>query len=201
MPAGIVEAGVGKDVVMRTYIWAAAAMLLIVMPIGASHEDEVKPEQLKKMYDDALAQLKAAQDRKAELAKETESLTAKVTELQKQLAAAQEQVTSLKREVADSADKTYYLRAYHAAWQRFLSNYPELTLKWKAYLGRGAFSLPSDFPDYPLFDWVDLRSEDSASAEPRPRIRNRTGSPNEARAAAVGASKLTRIGENDKFTI
>jgi uncharacterized protein YdcH (DUF465 family) len=137
-------------------------MLLIVMPVGARAEDDVKPEQLKKMYDDALAQLKAAQDRKAELAKENDALNAKVTELQKQLAASQEQVASLKNEVAESADKTYYLRAYHAAWQRFLSNYPELTLKWKAYLGHGVFSLPSDFPEYPLFDWVDLRGDDSA---------------------------------------
>jgi hypothetical protein len=137
-------------------------MLLIVMPVGARAEDEVKPEQLKKMYDDALAQLKAAQDRKAELAKENDALTAKVTELQKQLAASQEQIASLKREATESADKTYYLRAYHAAWQRFISNYPELTLKWKAYLGHGAFSLPADFPEYPLFDWVDLHGDDSA---------------------------------------
>src|SRR5258708_6417152 len=116
---------------MRTTLLAAAIALFLIIPAGAFADEEVKPEQLKKMYDDALAQLKAAQDRKAELAKENDSLNAKVQELQKQLAIAQDQVQSLKTEVADNADRTYFLRAYHAAWQRFLARSPELMARWK----------------------------------------------------------------------
>jgi len=54
----------------------------------ARAQDEPKPDQLKRMYDDALAQLKQAQDRKNELAAENDKLNAKLTDLQKQLDAA-----------------------------------------------------------------------------------------------------------------
>jgi len=148
---------------MRTYLWAAAAVLLFAVPATSFADDEVKPEQLKKMYDDALGQLKAAQDRKAELVKENESLTAKVADLQKQLAAAQDQVQTLKHEVADTADRTYYLRAYHAAWQKFLTRYPEVMARWKLYLGHSELTMSFDFPDVPLLNFGDLSSPDSDS--------------------------------------
>jgi septal ring factor EnvC (AmiA/AmiB activator) len=141
---------------MRTYFWAAAAVLLLAVPASSFADDEVKPEQLKKMYDDALGQLKAAQDRKAELAKENESLTAKVADLQKQLAASQDQVLTLKREVADNADRTYYLRANHAAWQKFLDRYPEVMARWKLYLGHSELTMSFDFTQIPMLGLGDL---------------------------------------------
>ena len=70
---------------MRARTWALMALLLSATVAVA--QDAPKPEQLKKMYDDALAQLKAAQDRKNELAMQNEQLTAKSAELQKQLEA------------------------------------------------------------------------------------------------------------------
>ena len=142
---------------MRTTLLAAAIALFLIIPAGALADEEVKPEQLKKMYDDALAQLKAAQDRKAELAKENDSLTAKVQELQKQLAIAQDQVQSLKTEVADNADRTYFLRAYHAAWQQFLARSPELMARWKSYLGQSALVMPAGSSDFRGLDLSDLR--------------------------------------------
>jgi septal ring factor EnvC (AmiA/AmiB activator) len=153
---------------MRTTFLAAIIALLLAIPASSFAEDEVKPEQLKKMYDDALGQLKAAQDRKAELAKENESLTAKVQELQKQLAAAQDQVQSLKTEVADNADRTYYLRAYRAAWQQFLARSPELLARWKNYLGHSALAMPADSSEFLRLDLVDLKiaySKDNDAAD------------------------------------
>jgi septal ring factor EnvC (AmiA/AmiB activator) len=150
---------------MRTYLWAAAAVLLFAVPATSFADDEVKPEQLKKMYDDALGQLKAAQDRKAELAKENESLGAKVADLQKQLAAAQDQVQTLKREVADSSDRTYYLRAYHAAWQKFLTRYPEVMARWKLYLGHSELTMSFDFTGIPLLNFTDSSSSDETAAD------------------------------------
>ncbi len=70
---------------MRGCVIVMAAILLMTAAAGA--DEPLKPEQLKKAYDDALVQLKAAQDRKAELAKENEALAAKVEDLKKQLAA------------------------------------------------------------------------------------------------------------------
>jgi septal ring factor EnvC (AmiA/AmiB activator) len=124
------------------------AMVLLLMPAVISRGDEpVKPEQLKKAYDDALVQLKAAQDRKAELAKENDALSAKVEELKKQLAESQAQVESLKHDVSDSEEKTFYLRSYHAAWQSFMRRYPEVMARWKLYLGDSMMCVPREMPD------------------------------------------------------
>ena len=98
-------------------------------------QDEPKANQLKKMYDDALAQLKAVQDRRNELAKENEALAERVKALETQVAAAQSELTTLKLAAAGVAEKTFYLRAHYAAWQGFLERYPDLLAKWRGYLG------------------------------------------------------------------
>ena len=106
---------------------------LILSGLGYA-ADTPAPDQLKKMYDDALVQLKSAQDRKNELAKENEDLKAKAEEAGKDLAVSQAQVQDLKREVADNAEKDFYLRAYHAAWENFLRRNPELLMRWKMFI-------------------------------------------------------------------
>ncbi len=117
---------------MRLLAGVLAGILLFS---GISYAaDTPTPDQLKKMYDDALVQLKSAQDRKNELAKENEDLKAKTEELTKDLAASQAQVQDLKREVADNAGKDFYLRAYHAAWENFLRQYPQVLAKWKLFM-------------------------------------------------------------------
>lgn len=108
--------------------------------------DTPSPDQLKKMYDDALVQLKSAQDRKNELAKENEDLKAKAEELGKDLAASQAQLQDLKREVADNAEKNFYLRAYHTAWENFLRQNPELLAKWKSFLQSDIAAAPQRIP-------------------------------------------------------
>jgi hypothetical protein len=90
-------------------------------------------------------------------------LTAKVADLQKQLAASQDQLQSLKHEVADNADRTYYLRAYHAAWQKFLTRYPEVMARWKLYLGHSELTMSFDFPEIPLLNLSDTSSTESDS--------------------------------------
>ena len=113
----------------------AGVLAGILLFSGLSYAaDTPTPDQLKKMYDDALVQLKSAQDRKNELAKENEDLKAKTEDLAKDLAASQAQVQDLKRDVADNAGKDFYLRAYHAAWENFLRQYPEVLVKWKMFI-------------------------------------------------------------------
>src|SRR5258708_34992366 len=83
-------------------------------------EDEPKPDQLKQMYQDTLAQLKSAQERKTQLAAENEQLKAKVAELEKQLAATQAKSAELEKQAAGFAEKTFFLRSHYAAWQELL---------------------------------------------------------------------------------
>lgn len=110
--------------------------LLIVLLCGVAYaQDEPKPDQLKKMYDDTLVQLKSAQERKNELAKENEKLNARVAELQKQN-------ESLRREAAGSADKTYMLRSHFAAWEAFISKYPAISARWKVFMEADVLATP-----------------------------------------------------------
>ena len=133
---------------MRLSLWALAVVLLAIPAHVLHAADAPNPDQLKKMYDDTLVQLKAAQDRKNELAKENENLKAKVDDLNKQLAAAQAQIQDLRRAVADNADRTFYLRSYHAAWQVFLERYPDLMVRWKMFLERDASGTTPYFPAF-----------------------------------------------------
>ena len=118
---------------MRALVWAVAVLLALSAGLALA-QDAANPEQLKKLYDDALAQLKAAQDRKNELATQNEQLNTKVQELQKQLDQVRGEVLELKRHDAESAEKSFFLRSHYAAWQSFVENYPELKARWKRFL-------------------------------------------------------------------
>jgi peptidoglycan hydrolase CwlO-like protein len=136
---------------MRTLVWAVMAVALTAgAATFAFAQDAANPEQLKKLYDDALTQLKAAQDRKNELATQNEQLTAKVAELQKQLDAARGEMLELKRQDAESAEKSFYLRSHHAAWQTFVERYPELKARWKKFLDKDILAEGNELPQ--LFD-------------------------------------------------
>lgn len=141
-----------KGKTMRWLIFVMATLIAATaVPMRA--DEPVKPEQLKKAYDDALVQLKAAQDRKAELAKENEALAAKVEELKKQVANSQTQIDSMKKQIADNDDRTFYLRSYQAAWQAFIRRYPEVMARWKLYLSDSLLSVPQELPDLLNPDW------------------------------------------------
>ena len=124
--------------------WAILAGLTSAS--AARAEDPPKPDQLKQMYDDALGQLKAAQERKNQLAAENEQLKAKVADLQKQLDAAQLQASTLQHEADSYAEKTYNLRSHYAAWQEFLRRYPQLKNRWKVFMENDQLSPPMDLP-------------------------------------------------------
>ena len=123
---------------MRPYVWVVTALALTGGLCGpgpsALAQDGSNPEQLKKLYDDALAQLKAAQDRKNELATQNEQLTAKLAALQKEVDGLRTEMVELKRRDAESAEQTFHLRSYHAAWTTFIDRYPELKVKWTRFL-------------------------------------------------------------------
>jgi predicted nuclease with TOPRIM domain len=102
-------------------------------------QDQPNPEELNRKYQDALTQLKAAQDRKNELATENEKLTARVAELEKQIEQA-------KRESATFAEQTYQLRVQYAAWQSFLQIHPAMLARWRLFLE----SSPLAFPQVPM---------------------------------------------------
>lgn len=133
-------------------VWLA----VLLMWLGAATvlaQEPPQPAELQKMYDDALAQLKAAQDRKNELGIENESLKARIAELEKQMGDAQATVATLQASVAASADQTFFYRSYYAAWQVFLGEYPYLKAQWKYFLENGLLSVPHQGPDFMDSDW------------------------------------------------
>ena len=136
---------------MRALAWAMTAVALTIGTVGSGlvfAQDATNPEQVKKLYADALAQLKAAQDRKNELATQNEQLTAKVAELQKQLDQARGDMLELRRQDAENAEKSFYLRSHHAAWQTFVGRYPELKARWKQFLEKDVLATGNDLPEF-----------------------------------------------------
>ena len=135
---------------MRTLAWAVTAIALTIGVAGTGlvlAQDANNPDQLKKLYADALAQLKAAQDRKNELATQNEQLAAKAAELQKQLDQARGEMLELRRLDAENAERSFYLRSHQAAWQTFVDRYPELKARWKSFLEKDVLAAGNDLPD------------------------------------------------------
>ncbi len=133
-------------------LWIVVLVLVSGVARGA---DTVKPEDLKKLYDDTLVQLKAAQDRKSQLAAENEKLTAHITDLEKQLAAQNSQIEDLRRQVTLFADRTYFLRSHYAAWLQFIEANAPIRLQWDLFLEQigviGPGAEPAFFdPNWPL---------------------------------------------------
>jgi len=136
---------------MRWWLRSAARMgaaAVLACATVVSAQETPSPDELQKMYDDALVQLKAAQDRKNELGIENEQLKGKIAELEQKLTEAQTTNESLQAEVNSAADRTYFLRSYYAAWQRFLERYPQLKTQWDVFLERGPLTAPHDLPDF-----------------------------------------------------
>jgi predicted nuclease with TOPRIM domain len=124
-----------------TWLMALAALVLVDGGLGvcgggarASAQEQPKYEVLKKMYDDAIGSLKAAQETKSQLAAKNEELTKQVADLQKQLEVVAKDREELARQNAANAEKTFTLRANYAAWQEFLKRYPSLNARWKAFM-------------------------------------------------------------------
>lgn len=140
---------------MRTVIWLLVGLL--ISATASLAEDKPNPDQLKKAYDDALVQLKSAQDSKNALAKQNTELTKEVEDLKKQLAASGGQIQDLRRQVADNDEKTFELRSFYAVWKSFMHVHPDLLVQWKLFLADDALSTPRDplrliDPNWLLFD-------------------------------------------------
>jgi predicted nuclease with TOPRIM domain len=114
--------------------------LLVLSLSGTSAlalQDAGNVEQLKKMYEDALQQLRVAQDRKNELAQENERLMARIGELEQKL-------SLMTAQAAEFHERTLFLRAHHVAWKRFLARDPELRARWQLFLERDGDAVPGE---------------------------------------------------------
>lgn len=104
---------------------------------GFSAQDGQSVGELKRMYDDAVAQLRSAQDRKNALASENEKLQKELAELRARVAPLEARNAQLERDAADYAENTYRLRATSAAWKEYLRLHPDVRAGWNAHLDGG----------------------------------------------------------------
>lgn len=131
------------------------AAVFALVPCSAARGQE-NPEQLKKAYDDALMQLRAAQERKNQLAAENDKLKQQIEALRGELAVAKAGVEEMKRVEAGYAEKTFTLRSHYVAWQQFMKVNPELTDRWRQFLGNNFLTASRPAPqdvldrDWPL---------------------------------------------------
>jgi septal ring factor EnvC (AmiA/AmiB activator) len=128
-----------------------AALLALWLAAAASGQEVRKAADWEKMYQDASAQLRAAQDRKSELSAENTRLSAKIAQLQQNLQAAQAEADSLAKQLQALDTQSAILRAFHAGWYAFLRIDPVVSFKWQRFWGN---TLPSWADNQPLV--VDL---------------------------------------------
>jgi predicted nuclease with TOPRIM domain len=98
----------------------------------ATAQNQPSYEQLQNQYNDALKQLKVAQDRKNELADENAKLKKRLEDGSKQLQDKQDELDTLR-------NRSYFLRAHYSAWESFLDINPHVKAMWMAYF---TFSRP-----------------------------------------------------------
>ena len=122
-------------------VCGAGVVLAPVARVAALAQDQNNPETLRKELADTLAQLKAAQDRKNELANENERLKAQVTAMQKE-------IDECRRASAAWAEQSYDLRARHAAWTVFVERHPRLKAQWELFLQSPPLYAPNEFPQW-----------------------------------------------------
>ena len=124
------------------------ALLCSSIATPAAHaQNQPNPDEINRKYEDALNQLKAAQDRKNELANENEQLKARIAELEKQ-------IQDAKRVEAEQAERTFRLRSHYAAWNNFIKRYPHLAERWRVFLDADLLAVPSQVMEPPEPEWV-----------------------------------------------
>jgi hypothetical protein len=122
---------------MRASDWAAALVLGVASATAAQQTGQ--SNDWKKMYDDASVQLRAAQDRKAELAKQNGQLTAQVADLQKQLETVQMDLNIVRLQTDAFAEKILLGHAFYSVWEPFAQ---PVTEDWRQLQGMVAYNLP-----------------------------------------------------------
>lgn len=128
-------------------------MIAVVLGCTGLAGAQESPDQLRKERDDALIQLKRAQDGKNELYGQIQQLQTKLDEQAKQLEQIQAANDELVRQSMVFSEKTYFLTSQYAAWQAFMVRYPQVRKWWDIYLSA---SLTTN-PDVPALD--TLRDE------------------------------------------
>lgn len=123
-------------------VWSPFAVLTGPQPAGiggggvayAAMQDGTSAAEWKRAYDDVVGQLKAAQDRRNELAGENERLLKRATEAENRLAPVLARNGELEREAAEYSLKTYDLRLLKARWEEMLRLHPDVRRKWQQLL-------------------------------------------------------------------
>lgn len=119
--------------------WCAMTLLTcLVLSSATLADDQLSSDQLRRMYDDAVAQMRTAQDRRNELARENEQMRAKLEKLEraaKELADTQTQLTAL-------ADATYRARVESAALSEFMEAHPAVNVQWREFLRKNDIAAP-----------------------------------------------------------
>jgi regulator of replication initiation timing len=144
-----------KGKTMRWICVLVAAGWMVWQVPGATAQDNLdnlSSEQLRRMYGDAVVQLKTAQDRRnelarenTELAKENEKLRAKIAQLEREVQQAQTATNAI-------ADKTFQARAERAAFQEFLAVNPSIRIQWQIFTEKSLLAAP-DSGGLPGADW------------------------------------------------
>lgn len=120
----------------------ACSLALVLSATPATVRAQDNPQaggDLNAKFQDALNQLKAAQDRKNELAGENEKLKARIADLEQQ----QEETNRQQSQIAES---TWQLRMENAAWRTFLSRHPKTLTIWKLFLQADPLAAPTTLP-------------------------------------------------------
>jgi predicted nuclease with TOPRIM domain len=104
---------------------------LVLSASAAMAQNQTTPEQLQKMYDDALVQLKSAQDRKNELATENQKL-------QKKLSDSDQQLRDLRERLDTLENRAYFLREHYRVWQEFVELNPPIEALWSGFFNATA---------------------------------------------------------------
>jgi len=112
---------VAVGVAVGTVVWCGSVALA---------QNQPSIDQLQTMYQDALNQLKDAQNRKNELATRNQ-------ELQKKLADTETERDRLNERLMGLETTAYYLREHYSAWQEFIDQNPPLRVMWFTYFTSG----------------------------------------------------------------
>lgn len=123
-----------------------AGLLLLAICAPVLGDDDVSADQLKRMYDDAVAQLRAAQDRRNELAKQNEKLSSQIRDLQKQ-------AQDAKAEAQTMAEQTFKMRLEYRAFQDFVKRYPGVDVRWRMFMRSDLLSNTECILDQLNSDW------------------------------------------------
>ena len=127
---------------MRAARWMA--VLVLGFATGAMAQDSGKTQDWQKMYEDASAQLRAAQDRKSELSAENTKLTARIAELEKGLQSAQDEIVLLRNQADTFAEETYLLHSFYVGWEAFARSNPPISEQLRAFLDESLIGRPAD---------------------------------------------------------